>query len=91
MSKIITLKDKTTHAILASELDKAVDAYNTVVEGINIFMRGIAERGQESYEEKSEKWQESDAALDMQYNIQEWEGELEEINDDTFQNLPLYW
>lgn len=76
------------------ELGAAVRAYNLVVVGAKAFADEVASDAQSAHDEKSERWQESDAASEVTDWIQEWENlELEEIDEpdesavDSFESI----
>lgn len=60
------------------DVEDRVSDYNAVVEKANEFIGTVAESMQEYADERSEKWQESDAAS----SFAEWQGQWEEQLED---------
>jgi hypothetical protein len=74
-----------TMATVAPALRGALDSYNEAIEAARNFVNGIAEPAREEYDNKSEKWQESEKGVEAGRWISEWE----EINlEDADIDLP---
>lgn len=56
-----------------AEVNVVIDAYNEVRGRVEAFRDDITSRLQAEYDEKSEKWQESERASSVQSLITEWE------------------
>lgn len=54
-------------------LTAAIDAYNAVVEDAEAFITGVAEDFRSAWDEKSERWQESDRGQEVGEFIETWE------------------
>ena len=81
-----------------------VDAYNTLLADVDVFAAGVASRLRDAVDDKSERWQESDAGTaardladawaDVDFSPVEWAGimppELENdlCHDKTLDDLP---
>jgi hypothetical protein len=66
-------------------LQEKIGAYNDAVVEFNTFRQGIEDDMQNYFDEKSEKWQDGDAGQNYQAWIEEWNtdiDELEEVNMD---------
>jgi uncharacterized coiled-coil DUF342 family protein len=73
---------------IVEEYNNLVQEYNQLVGEANSFRSGIAERWQGEYDDKSEKWQESDDAGAAQELIDAWEGfEIEVIGETAVPEL----
>jgi len=65
-------------------LQHAVDNYNEILTQLAEFRDSLLERLQGEFDEKSEKWQESDKGSAVGAMIDEWENlNLEEIDQDV--------
>lgn len=62
-----------------ADVDGKVDDHNAVVEQANEFMQTVVESMQSYQDERSEKWQESDAASAFADWQGAWEDQLEEL------------
>lgn len=63
-------------ALLASAADpvnESIRAYNEALVAAEAFVTAIAEDGRSAFEEKSERWQESDTGQEVDSWVQEWE------------------
>lgn len=58
---------------LRGPVEAAIAHYNEVLAKANSFCEQVCMRGEEEYEEKTEKWQESDAGESAQEWLSEWE------------------
>lgn len=59
---------------------EALDDYNSVLERARTLTDSIAATAQETFEAKSEKWQESDKGLRVRNWIEQWEMSLDDID-----------
>lgn len=69
--------------------NKQTDKFISNIEDAKIYFEELAAKKQESFDSKSERWQESDKASEMQEeisNLEELAGECENIID-TINNL----
>ena len=97
----LTAKEQAQHAEFVESLNSsqlsiqaALDAYNALVTDAAEFVTSTADRLQEDFDEKSEKWQQCDAGLSASDLISAWS-----INDDVaevdftfvedFESLPM--
>ena len=60
----------------------ALEAYNSVIQEANAFREQVAADQQSYIDDRSEKWQESDAGQAYEAWKQEWEGTLDELQMD---------
>jgi len=93
---------KATENLISFPDDDTMEAYNDVSSDLTSFLDEIASRLRDEYDEKSEKWQESDAAMEVDQLIENWEScsidLIEDVDDvdedslnstlDIFENLP---
>ncbi len=90
VAKLYAEKDK-VEALLADyneaviALNMATSDFNAVVMEANEFRQAVVDSQQEYFDNRSEKWQESDAADEYQSWIDSWNQELEEIDDEQFE------
>lgn len=62
-----------------SEISQIVQSYNDVASEANAFVEEVKNAQQEYYDERSEKWQESDRGSEYQDWMNEWDIEIEEV------------
>lgn len=71
-------------AAAESALESAIEAYNAVLAEAREHCQEIAETAQSEWDEKSERWQESDKGVEAQAWITEWaDADLEEVEEPT--------
>ncbi len=84
------------------KIEEAVSSYNEAIAQASEFKEEVYSEAQEYYDERSEKWQESDKGQSYQEWIDEWEADLDEIEveqpdelevpdmeaSDSLENLP---
>jgi uncharacterized membrane-anchored protein YhcB (DUF1043 family) len=71
-----------THLLEATSLlNGAIRHYNSVLILVRSFVAAFAEEAREEFEDRSERWQESDAGQAAQSFIEEWEQAVESLDD----------
>lgn len=93
----LTKAQATEQATLVEQLEQAaataadsITAYNEALSNAREFCSDIAETAQEAWNDKSEKWQESDKGQEVQGWIETWqEANLDDVEEPDFphQNL----
>ena len=73
----------------ADEKNFDVVKYNEAIQNLNSFIFEIREEMQMYFDDKSEKWQESDKGFAYQEWIENWEVEFEEIENFDEIELPV--
>ena len=72
-SALIDKLTSATEALIASQTDEIVAAYNTTIAECEEFRSNVADRLRDEFDDKSEKWQESDAGSDADEFASTWE------------------
>jgi chromosome segregation ATPase len=79
--RLASLRDLIDNA--KGEIEDAVSSYNEIVRGASEFARDIAAEMEEEYEDRSERWQESEKGQLARAFVSEWEGfGIDEIDID---------
>lgn len=89
----LTKAEQATKDEILTQLHDTWDAYSSAVEKAKDFASVIAERSREEFDEKSEKWQESDRGHAANEWIEKWEddGSFEVAENEpaeVFQEMP---
>lgn len=66
------------------DLNEAIRLYNAVLAKAQVFSSALAETFRESFDEKSERWQEGEAGQSADSFIQEWEEFKTDALDEVF-------
>jgi chromosome segregation ATPase len=67
---------------LALAVAKAQDNYNDVMESARALASEISGPAQEQFDAKSERWQESEAGIQVRTWIEQWEASLDDVDLD---------
>lgn len=68
-------------AAIYEELNNAIEAFNDVSNEVKTWMQEIRDAQQETYDDRSEKWQEGESGQNYQFWMDEWEvgDQIEEL------------
>jgi uncharacterized coiled-coil DUF342 family protein len=65
---------------LSEAVGKAQEDYNEILEKARTLAGSITEAAQETFEAKSERWQESDKGMQVRSWIEQWEVSLDDVD-----------
>jgi type I site-specific restriction endonuclease len=84
VNELTTAREEAKEAIneAVAKLNETIGKYNNLREEVEAFRDEVVARLQEEYDNKSEKWQESERAASALNLISEWESlDVEELNE----------
>lgn len=82
IDQVVTIYNQQTEA-LRPPVEEAITGYNSILAKVRDFTSGIAARGREELDNKSEKWLESDTGQSAEEWTESWE--TVELDDIDFQ------